>query len=311
MTIAVCTPREAQLVRGVQHYRIEDTTLVASKDDVAAVWIPVIPETPYQRLVDLEVEVGMPYQILREPEFGNASLHVRLSPASDEQPIRLRYVVERLPVPSMLDPDCARPLGDGHAFARHLAPERFVLVDATTQRLAREIVGNENNPLLQARRIYDYVTGEMTYDAARQSWTGSTEHALTCSVGNCNDIHALFISLARSAGIPARLVLGQALEPPPPGQESCELCGYHCWAEFFCRGLGWVPVDASCACKYGKHALFGDLKMNHIAWSFGRDIVLEPRQVGEPLLFFAGPYVEVGGVRLNHVNRHITFERLA
>lgn len=147
----------------------------------------------------------------------------------------------------------------------------------------------------------------MTYDAARQSWKGSTEHALVCSVGNCNDIHALFISLCRSVGIPARLILGQALEAASSDQEACELCGYHCWAEFFAPGLGWIPVDASCACKYGKHQLFGDLEMNHVAWSVGRDIELNPPQKGERLLFFAGPYVEINGVDHRTVERHVRF----
>src|SRR2546427_4651313 len=98
-------------------------------------------------------------------------------------------------------------------------------------------------------------------DSVDSSTTGCP--ALSCSTGNCNDIHALFISLCRSVAIPARLVLGQAFEPPPPGQDACELCGYHCWAEFFVAGLGWVPADASCACKYGTDDLFGDLELNH------------------------------------------------
>jgi transglutaminase-like putative cysteine protease len=83
--------------------------------------------------------------------------------------------------------------------------------------------------------------------------------------------------------------------PPPPGQEACDLCEYHSWAEFFVSGLGWIPADASCACRYGKGALFGDLELNHIAWSVGRDLLLAPRQRGGPLLFFAGPYAEVDG----------------
>lgn len=126
-------------------------------------------------------------------------------------------------------------------------------------------------------------------------------------MGNCNDIHALFISLARSLGIPARLVLGQAFEAPLPGEGACELCGYHCWAEFFAPALGWVPVDASCACKYGKHALFGALESNHIAWSIGRDILLIPPQRGPRLLFFAGPYAELDGQPHSRVERRIAF----
>jgi transglutaminase-like putative cysteine protease len=146
-----------------------------------------------------------------------------------------------------------------------------------------------------------------TRNAEEQSWKGSTEHALVCSVGNCNDIHALFISLCRSIGIPSRFVMGQALEQPviDKGEEHCEICGYHCWAEFFAPGLGWLPVDASCACKYGKHQLFGDLEMNHIAWSVGRDILLHPVQKGDRLLYFVAPYAEVDGAVHKHINRRM------
>ncbi len=150
----------------------------------------------------------------------------------------------------------------------------------------------------------------MTYDAVSQSWTGSSDHALVCSAGNCNDIHALFIALCRSTNIPARLILGQALEPALPGEEGCELCGYHCWAEFFAPGLGWVPVDASCACRYGKHQLFGNLELNHIAWSVGRDLLLSPPQHEPRLLFFVGPYAEVDGQRYRQIDRRLTFTEL-
>jgi Transglutaminase-like superfamily len=91
--------------------------------------------------------------------------------------------------------------------------------------LAREIVGGETNLLAQARLLYEHVTNTMAYDAAQQSWKGSTEHALVCSVGNCNDIHALFISLVRSLEIPARLVLGQVFEQPPLGRKPASSAG--------------------------------------------------------------------------------------
>ncbi|MBI4539388.1 MAG: transglutaminase family protein [Gemmatimonadetes bacterium] len=111
-------------------------------------------------------------------------------------------------------------------------------------------------------------------------------------------------------GIPARLILGQALEAPAPGEKACELCGYHCWVEFFAPGLGWVPADASCACKYGKHGLFGALETNHIAWSVGRDILLAPPQRDARVLFLAGPYAEVDGRPHPNVKRHVTFSEL-
>jgi len=289
------------------HVRVEVPTSGAEMLDV---WTPVIPETPYQRVLDLEVTASAPWQIHREAEFGNLVFHSRLS-ARTAFEAQLRYLVERLPMLHRLESALVRPISTPQLFSRVLGLEQFVDVNDKTRSLARDIVGSETNVLLQARLLYDYVTGTMAYDAAQQSWKGSTEHALVCSVGNCNDIHALFISLARSLSIPARLVLGQAFEPPPPGQEACELCGYHCWAEFFAPGLGWIPVDASCACKYGKHALFGAIESNHVAWSVGRDILLAPAQRGARILFFAGPYAEVNGQPHLKIERHVTFVECA
>jgi transglutaminase-like putative cysteine protease len=280
----------------------------ARRSGLLDIWSPVIPETPYQRVLDIEVTTPGPWQIHRESEFGNLVFHCQIAmPVRTAIEVQFRYAVERLPLNHPLDAAALRPVSTPQLFARVLGEERFVDVNDKTRALAREIAGDETNLLAQARLLYEHVTYTMAYDAAQQSWTGSTEHALTCSVGNCNDIHALFISLARSLGIPARLVLGQALEPPAPGQEICELCGYHCWAEFFAPGLGWIPVDASCACKYGKHALFGALETNHVAWSTGRDILLAPPQRGPRVLFFAGPYAEIDGEPHPRVERRVTF----
>lgn len=310
MSAALDQAEKTQPARAAR-YEIDDHAIVGALENRSGlldIWSPVIPETPYQRVLDIAVTAPGPWQIRREAEFGNRVFHCRVAAsAGNPVAVHFRYLVERLPIAHDLDPRRVRPLATRQLFFRALGDERFVEVTDETRALARDIIGGETNPLSQARLLYDHVTATMAYDAARQSWKGSTEHALTCSVGNCNDIHALFISLARSLGIPARLVLGQAFEPPPPGEEACDLCGYHCWAEFFPPGLGWLPVDASCACKYGKYALFGALENNHIAWSVGRDLLLAPAQRGARLLFFAGPYAELDGQPLSGVERRITF----
>jgi len=314
MAIAFDLSKTTQSARPVR-YKIHDHARVNAPDHPSGlldIWIPVIPETPYQRVLDIEITAPGPWQMHRESEFGNLLFHCRTAlstPSAIET--HFRYLVERLPLTHDLDPARVGPVSARQLFARVRAEERFVDVNDKTRALARDIVRGETNPLLQARQLYNHVTSTMAYDAAQQSWKGSTEHALVCSVGNCNDIHALFISLARSLGIPARLVLGQAFEPPPPGQEACELCGYHCWAEFFAPGLGWIPVDASCACKYGKHELFGALESNHVAWSTGRDILLAPPQRGPRVLFFARPYAELNGQPHSSVERHVTFSRVS
>ena len=303
--VAVTEPQKA--VR----YEIRDHLSVPPPPEgsLALVWHPIVQDSPYQRVLDLIVASPVASAVTRDPVHGNAMLHAEIGGGGEfPTPFDVTAVIERTPVVHTLNPDCVRPLDNPELFLLHLGPEQFVDVDDRTRALARKVAGKETNPLLQARRFYDYVGSTMTYDATAQSWKGSTEHALLCSAGNCNDIHALFISLCRSAGIPARLVLGQALQPPAPGEEDCDLCGYHCWAEFFTAGLGWVPVDASCACKYGKHDLFGSLEMNHVAWSTGRDVILAPAQKGLPLLFFAGSYAEVDGTPWPGIERYVRFE---
>lgn len=296
---------------GGVRFEIHDRFTLPKSDESAlrlGVWCPVIPDTPYQRVLDIAVDAPVPWTIEREREHGNLMLHSRLSgPTPETIPFAVRYLVERAGVAHLLDPACVRRLAAPHLFAPDLQAEQYVIVDERMRALAGTVVGEERNPLVQARRIYDHVVQTMAYDAAGQSRKGSTGHALACAVGNCNDIHALFISLCRATGIPSRLILGQAFEPPLPGQEACDLCGYHCWAEFFVAGLGWVPADASCACKYGSPHLFGDLEMNHVAWSVGRDILLTPAQRGPRLLFFAGPYAERNGEPVGALDRHISF----
>lgn len=306
---------QAEVERRAAAYEVVDTFTVRGIPAEARcldLWSPVIPDTPYQRVLDVAVDAPFPFTLGHDADQGNLILHGRIhQPVPGQVECRIRYRVERTPLPG----DQGRAWAGGSPWtggppallARFLRPEQHVEVSQRTRELAREIVGPESDPLEQARRIYDHVTGYMSYDAQQQSWKGSTEHALTCTVGNCNDIHALFISLCRSIGIPSRLVMGQALEAPAPGQEDCEICGYHCWAEFFAPGLGWVPADASCACKYWKGHLFGELELNHVAWSIGRDILLEPAQRGNRLLFFASPYAEVDGVPHAEIARGITF----
>lgn len=262
---------------------------------------PTAPAQEHAAISLFEITDGL----TREPEFGNLMLHSRLC-AAKAASWTIRYVVERRAIGHVADPARAHPLATAQLSARALTPEAHVDVDERTRALAQDIAGPETNPLKQARRMYDYVTGAMDYDATKQSFLGSTEHALNCSVGNCNDIHALFVSLCRSLDIPARFVLGQALEQPQPGAQEC---GYHCWAEFFIAGLGWLPADASCATKYGTHGLFANLEVNHIAWSTGRDILLAPPQRSGRSLFFAGPYAEADG-KTHAVGRQIRFTAL-
>lgn len=105
-----------------QRYEIHDhVTAVAPEGQagVLDVWIPVIPETPYQRVLDMEVTVPGPWQIRREAEFGNLVLHSRLAlPANSTAQMHLRCAVERVPVRLRLDAVTVRTIATPELFSR-------------------------------------------------------------------------------------------------------------------------------------------------------------------------------------------------
>jgi len=84
--------------------------------------------------------------------------------------------------------------------------------------------------------------------------TLSGPEVLRRRVGKCTEYSTLFASLARSAGIPTRIVLGQRLFPGKSGMH----WGGHMWNEVWVGE--WIPVDASAAEVGGSPAL---LKLLH------------------------------------------------
>jgi transglutaminase-like putative cysteine protease len=185
-------------------------------------------------------------------------------------------------------------MNDDPLAALFLKPDALVPIDGKPLTL---LAGKDlpRDELLLGRTLYDLVNGHMRYSKEGQGWgVGDAVWACTSGYGNCSDFHSLFISLARSQGVPAKFEIGFPL-PPERGQG--EIAGYHCWAWFKPRGYDWTPVDISEANKNPqlREYYFGNLTENRVTFSVGRDLILVPPQSGPPLNFFVTPYVEVDG----------------
>jgi transglutaminase-like putative cysteine protease len=72
--------------------------------------------------------------------------------------------------------------------------------------------------------------------------------------GDCGAMSVLFASIMRSNGIPARTLWGRWAKSSVPGKLWYNHPYYqtHVKAEFFARGVGWVPVDVSSAVLHDK-----------------------------------------------------------
>jgi transglutaminase-like putative cysteine protease len=186
---------------------------------------------------------------------------------------------------------------DPKDLARFLRPDRLVPLDDQIKTWARQVVidAKAHTDLEMARAVYNHVIATVKYDKTGKGWgRGDIYYACEERRGNCTDFHAIFIGYARAMGIPARFAIGF---PLPADRGEGQIAGYHCWAEFYAKGIGWVPVDASEAGKNPskRDYFFGAHDENRIEFSKGRDVLLTPRQQGDPLNYFVYPYVEVDG----------------
>ena len=277
-------------------------------------WIPVPHDGPFQTVSGLKIDSPFPYE-LKTTQYGNRVLHL-----SVENPtlasftvtvrfdaVRREHIQERLqqanlsaPVKEKKDPD----------MARWLQPDRLVPIDGQVRRWAQEVVdaAGAKTDLEKARAIYNHVVATVKYDKTGQGWgRGDIYYACDARRGNCTDFHAIFIGYARALGIPARFAIGF---PLPVERGGGQVAGYHCWAEFYAKGIGWVPVDASEAAKdpARREYFFGAHDENRVEFTRGRDLVLSPKQKGEPLNYFVYPYAEVDGKPFASIDKSFSYK---
>jgi len=122
-------------------------------------------------------------------------------------------------------------------YTEELAPH--IMFTPYIKELLKEIIGDETNPLMRARKIYDFVTTKVMYSFMREYLTieNIPEYAAANLKGDCGVQALLFITLCRCAKIPARWQSGLYVTP--------FIVGNHDWAEFYIAPFGWLFADCS------------------------------------------------------------------
>ena len=279
-------------------------------------WIPVPHDTPFQKITDLEIDAPYAYQI-HTAEYGNKALHISLNdPQQSSLTVTMRFnamreehVQERLHQAKLLP---AKEVRDPN-ITRWLKPDRLVPIDGKIKQWAEEVVtaAKAKTDLEKVRAIYNHIVATVKYDKSGQGWgRGDIYYACDARRGNCTDFHAIFIGYSRALGIPARFAIGF---PLPADRGEGKISGYHCWAEAYVKGIGWVPVDASEAAKdpARREYFFGAHDENRVEFTIGRDLSLNPKQAAEPLNFFIYPYAEVDGKPLGSIEKSFAYRDLA
>lgn len=296
--------------------RLFEFSYVVSIDEVATdravdIYIPLPTEHEGQKVLHEQLNSSFPGEIGIEATYGNRYYRIT-RPANRVEPIEVEFswVIQRNTLgvgprerysehklDRFLQANDKVPVGH-----KILAP---ILAEIHAQRV-------DDSKAATARAIYDWVVDNVEYKKVGTGWgNGDTFWACNERYGNCTDFHALFISLARSEGIPARFDIGF---PVPGDRQAGSIAGYHCWVEFYLPGRGWVPIDASEAAKHpDKRELFyGTQPADRVHFTTGRDLLLTDKQLAPALNYFVYPYVEVAGRAVEvKMNTQFSFRDIA
>ena len=271
------------------------------------VWVPIPQETGLQKIEGLTFDGPVKPKVTTEKRFGNLLAYyeienpgatMQLAPGAKtfDWSTPISYTVTRKELLTDLDKVKEDGKESDATAAEFLKDDKLTFVDDRVRKMAEKVTAGKTSTLDKARAIYEHVYEHMTYDNTHQGrGRGDINHACDVGKGNCTDFHAMFMALCRASGIASGFEIG--LYPPYKKGADEKLGGYHCWAYFRVPGKTWVPVDISEADRFPdrKEYFFGNHTSNRVTLSVGRDLVLEPKQDGDPVNFLLSPYAEADG----------------
>ncbi|MEA1881216.1 MAG: transglutaminase domain-containing protein [Candidatus Marinimicrobia bacterium] len=249
-------------------------------------WIPLPQSGKFQTIENLRVDFIQPYRFEKDSVYGNLFLHIPPHDMTQPETLIIRFSVKRQEARAV-------PVQIGEA-DRSLFLQSFAKVPLDDQfvQIADSVTPQNGQA---GRRLYNYIMDHMEYDKTGIGWgEGDALYACDIGKGNCTDYHSYYNALMRAKGIPARFSIGF---PIPEGSAGV-VNGYHCWAEYYQDGKGWVPVDISEADKYPEKEdyFFGRLDERRVKFTVGRDIPLPGGSTEDVVNYSIYPYVKVDGV---------------
>ncbi|HJH27773.1 MAG TPA: transglutaminase [Methanophagales archaeon] len=265
---------------------------------ILKLWIPIPIETESQ--VDVAIISVTPEEYLKnspsiEDDIGIAYLEVPLDELEKDLNISVQFTFTCFERHFTFD---YTQVGDydteSNLYKQYTKSSQNIEITPQIREKAQDIVGDEENPYLAAKKIYEYNVGNVSYNLMPHVMLSTLSIPESSYVheslrGDCVAQSMYFCALCRAEGIPARACGGL--------QQFPELGGDHFWAEFYLPDYGWVPVDVAIAesadwdydatneeREFWKEFYFGNLDAYRFVIQKDADLPLDPLPE-EPIVF--------------------------
>lgn len=218
----------------------------AEDGKIIRAWLPFVSQQSYQADVAILDASPVPLAIA-PPQYPHRTVYMEQAAVKGKKAeFSLTFLYRTWArVNNNLDPSLVRPYSKDAPDYAYYTRERKPHIDFSNEDLLRvnaEIKAGDPNPLLLARRVYDWVAKNTIYQYAREYSTLDNISCYTASrrAGDCGQHGMLFIALCRMNGIPARWTTGWE-SFADSGQNM------HDWCEFYVEPWGWLPADPDMA----------------------------------------------------------------
>jgi transglutaminase-like putative cysteine protease len=311
--------------------RVEVLKSSGTTSGTTRVWLPapLVSDTPFQKTISSTFRAGGgSARMVKASSADNLGIIAAEFPSGIKPVLTLtsrvatrNYLVD-LSLPGQASKTSHAELG---YFRR---PTRLLPTDGIVKATALEITRSAQTDLEKTRAIYEWIVDNTFRNpATRGCGIGNIRFMLESKDlgGKCADLNALYVGLARAAGLPARDVYGIRIAKSELGFKSLGTAteniskAQHCRAEVYIAGYGWVPVDPADVRKVvleeppgnralgddlvtkARRRLFGSWEMNWMAYNFAHDVAL-PGSAGAPLGFLMYPQAESNQGRLDSLD---------
>jgi transglutaminase-like putative cysteine protease len=297
---------------------------------MSRVWVPVPSvEGPYQKVIRNTWSGNGSARMVSDDKYG-ANMVMAEWPASEQKPVLevVSAFSTRNHAVDLGKRDPSIKALDAASAKFYTAPTELIQTDGIVRSTALEITQGKTSDLDKARAIYEWIVDNTERDPkTRGCGVGDVKGMLESRnlKGKCADLNALYVGLARAAGLPARDVYGLRVARSDFGYRSLGAGSpnvtraQHCRAEVHLAGYGWVPVDPADVRKVAleekpqpvtladpvvppvRAKLFGAWEMNWLAYNEAHDVKL-PGSKGPALGFLMYPQAETGNERLDSLD---------
>ncbi len=211
---------------------------VVPAGEIVSVWLPIPRAYPFQTDFKLAKTSWLPKHIEKSSSPIRSLFMEHRARAGRPVEFRAAYDYTVRGVKFELKPEQIREadLNDAE-LKRFMGEAPHVIFTPEMRALSEQIAGGESNPMLKAKRFYNWISENIKYSYATEYSTirNISEYCRANGYGDCGQEALLFITLCRMNGIPARWQSGWFTHPLGKS--------IHDWCEIYLAPGGWMPVD--------------------------------------------------------------------